>query len=334
MAHGLEEELVRSWPPARWQRRVVVVAVSGGPDSVALLRALHQLATGQPQPARLIAAHYNHGWRQQAAADDESFVEDLAKKLQVELRTGRGKPPATGHGIGWEAVARRERYQFLLSVAQQQGARHVATGHTADDQLETVLWRILRGTGIEGLRGMPRARSLGPGVDLVRPLLHVRRTTILSYLEALGQSWREDASNRSPDFTRSRLRAELLPMLRSRFNPDVDDALLRLAALAQETSELLTTLSAPLICENQWTERDGAVYVERSPLVSWPSSILRHYLRRLWTTHGWPQRNMSWRRWHELSHVVLAPPPQRRHFPGGVLVETTAAEIRFAPPEA
>src|SRR5436189_3233901 len=112
-----------------------------------------------------------------------------------------------------EAVGRRVRYDFLASVARETGAAWVATGHTADDQAETVLHRLLRGTGLKGLAGIPARRALAPGVDVVRPLLKVRRAEVLAFLQETGQRFRQDTSNVDPRFTRNRIRHELLPSL-------------------------------------------------------------------------------------------------------------------------
>src|SRR5690606_24443286 len=127
-------------------------------------------------------------------------------------------------GENLEQVAREERYAWLARVAAEEGAGWVATGHTADDQAETVLHRLLRGTGLRGLRGIAARRELRPGIWLLRPLLHLGRADVLAYLGALGQDYRRDSSNLDPRFTRNRIRSELLPLLRT-FNPDVTRAL-------------------------------------------------------------------------------------------------------------
>ena len=192
--------LADSWPPAQWQDVTIVAAVSGGADSVALLRSLLGLSPGGP--ARLVVAHINHGLRGSESEGDERFVADLCAKLGVPCAVRR-IPAAvfreTG-GRGIESVARHARYECLQSIAAEWGGRYVATGHTADDQAETILHRILRGTGIRGLEGIPRVRSLSPGIALSRPLLRFRRQEILAFLAALGQPFREDSTNRDPRF--------------------------------------------------------------------------------------------------------------------------------------
>ena len=133
-----------------------------------------------------------------------------------------------------EATARRLRYRWLAKVAREAGAHWIATGHTADDQAETVLHRLLRGTGLQGLRGIAGRRKLEPGVSLVRPLLQTTRTEIIAYLEQLHQPFRQDSTNRDLSYTRNRIRLELLPYLAERYNPAVSIALARLAEQANE----------------------------------------------------------------------------------------------------
>src|SRR5438128_702763 len=200
----------------RWLRRLdigpggMVVAVSGGPDSVALLRALVELRREEA----LTIAHLNHQLRGLESDADEEFVRQLHARLQAE---GAGKPllscrridvagQARAEGGNLEAVARRVRYQWFGQVAAENGARWVATGHTADDQAETVLHRLLRGAGLKGLRGIAPRRPLAPGIDLIRPLLGMARAELLEYLSERGQSYCEDRSNVDLRFTRNRIR--------------------------------------------------------------------------------------------------------------------------------
>ena len=157
--HPVEKQLCRAWPPQRWADVTVLVAVSGGADSVALLRAL--LAVRQPGRGRLVAAHLNHQLRGEHSDADAAFVADLCRRLGVECRTQSIAVSQTVRGgEGLEAAARRARYQFLAAAAADIGARYVAIGHTADDQVETILHRIIRGTGIAGLAGIPHIRPL------------------------------------------------------------------------------------------------------------------------------------------------------------------------------
>src|SRR5205085_2468464 len=166
------ERRIRRWR-VRGLDETWVVAVSGGGDSVGLVRVLHQLASAVG--LRLSVAHLDHGVRGEAARADAAFVAELAASLGLPCDLGRWQPDRPGH---FEADARRARYAWLAEVARARGASAVAVGHTRDDQAETILHRVLRGTGVHGLAGIPARRALGNGVSLVRPLLTVSRAEI------------------------------------------------------------------------------------------------------------------------------------------------------------
>ena len=244
----LERLLAQSWPPDEWRDLSLVIAVSGGPDSVALLRALAALKNCGGGPGRIIVGHFNHHLRPQAD-DDAGFVAALAKRLNLPFELGEAHVAtlAAGRGDGIEAAARDARYAFFRQVAEINGARYVVTGHTADDQVETVLFNVLRGTGLAGLAGVPRVRQLGPAVTLIRPLLAVRRCEVVAYLQEIEQDFCVDPSNASAEFTRNRLRQELLPQLRREFNPDIDGAIGRLAQLAGDAQRVIEKLAEDLL---------------------------------------------------------------------------------------
>ncbi|HEY2759576.1 MAG TPA: tRNA lysidine(34) synthetase TilS, partial [Pirellulales bacterium] len=244
MRTNLPEQLGDGWPPAEWSEVGVLVAVSGGPDSVALLRALADLKQKVGGAGRLIVGHFNHQLRPEAD-DDADFIADLAGRLELRIEQGRGEVRELSklRGDGVEAAAREARYEFLLRAAEQCGSRYVVVGHTADDQVETVLFNFLRGTGLAGLGSIQRVRPLSAAVSLMRPMLGLRRIDLLAYLRSIGQPFRTDATNLGSDFMRSRLRNELLPMLREKYNPDVDGALLRLAKVAGDAQKLIERLA-------------------------------------------------------------------------------------------
>ena len=174
--------------------RVWVVAVSGGGDSVGLLRVLCQVA--QPLGLILSVAHLDHGVRGEAARADAAFVAELAQSLGLPVDVGQWQPVRAGH---FESDARRARYDWLVQVARARGAGAVAVGHTRDDQAETILHRIVRGTGPRGLAGIPERRKLAvePRLFLVRPFLRVSRGEIREFLSSMDQPFREDESNRA-----------------------------------------------------------------------------------------------------------------------------------------
>jgi tRNA(Ile)-lysidine synthase len=218
-------------------RGVVVVACSGGGDSLALLLALDALC-GRPgtrfPDVTLHAAHLDHGLRGAASAADAAFVAALCAERAIPCTVGE---VSETERAGWrgsvEAAARAARYRFLRAVAATERATAIALGHTLDDQAETVLLHFLRGSGLDGLAGMrPRAG------DLIRPLLGLRHADALAYCQARGVSPREDAGNADPRYTRNRVRHELLPLLAT-FQPRISLTLARNAeVIAQDTAFL------------------------------------------------------------------------------------------------
>jgi len=286
----------------------LVVAVSGGPDSVALLRALVTVRGVD----ELVIAHVNHQLRGAESDADEEFVRHLHRQLETEsgarpiLRCCRVDTAAAARAdrANLEAAARRIRYDWLAQVAAETGARWVATGHTADDQAETVLHRLVRGTGLKGLRGIAARRHLTEGVEVIRPLLGVRRSAVLAYLADLGQSYRSDSSNRDRRFTRNRIRLDLLPLLAEEFNPRIVEVLGRIAQLThvafqreeREAQDLLAKAERP---------RAGPIFVlDRSLLADAPPALVRAVFRLVWEREGWPTGRLDFDAWDRLARLV------------------------------
>jgi tRNA(Ile)-lysidine synthase len=220
----------------------VGVAVSGGADSVGLLRILFGLRA--EIGLVLSVVHFNHKLRGAESDEDERFVSDLAGKMGLEYFAAMGDAAAqaAASGMSVEAAARELRYDFFgqLQGTAEEGAPRldkVATGHTLDDQAETVLMRVVRGTGMRGLAGIYPVfhiekddESLG---EVVRPLLTVRHSELTGYLREIGQSWREDSSNLDATFTRNRMRHTIMTALEKQFNPAVQQTLSELAEIAR-----------------------------------------------------------------------------------------------------
>ena len=209
--------------------RRVLVAVSGGPDSVCLAHFLAQMARRKGLTLELF--HVHHGLRGRAADGDAASVEKLGRALGVATRVARAgvRALAKKRGLGLEEAGRKERYRLLAARARRGRFDAVATGHHLDDQAETVLLHLLRGTSLEGLGGIAPSRTLAPGVALIRPLLPLTRAEVLLYLEMHGLASREDRSNRDRKFARNWVRAEVLPLLESRA-PGVKERLSAIAA--------------------------------------------------------------------------------------------------------
>lgn len=322
---GIEQ----TWPADQWTGVHVVLAVSGGADSVALLRAMLELKQQHGGLGQLHAAHLNHGLRLAEADYDQHWVAELCQSLGVQFWSGRTEITAPDTREGWEAAARSARYEFLTRTAEQIGARFVVTAHTADDQAETVLHRIMRGTGIEGLAGIPLSRSLSPSVTLIRPMLGVKRAEVVSFLEELEQGFCTDSSNASSRFTRNWLRNDLLPQIRDRVNPEVDDALLRLSQQARETQQEIADRADRLIeMHAQFTEdannsRSGELSIECGSLRDEAMVVVRELCKRAWQRSGWPLRDMGYDQWQQLAQLALSADGLAVMLPGGVRAEAS-----------
>ena len=268
----------------------VLVAVSGGADSMALLDVLNTVVPRRRW--RLAVAHLHHGIRGRSADEDTAFVKRQARTFGLRAIVGRADVPALARrrGISVEMAAREARYDFLARTAKRMGAAVVATAHTADDQAETILLKLLRGAGPEGLSGMPYATVLHD-CQVVRPLLDVRRPAILAYLRQRGVPWREDDSNRDVAFLRNRVRHELLPLLETRFNPQVRTALTRLGRIMEAENEWLDALTKELM-EGVYSA-DGRGGLSCSALRNLPLAARRRVVRLWLARSGVPQESLD-----------------------------------------
>ncbi|MBW1992012.1 MAG: tRNA lysidine(34) synthetase TilS, partial [Deltaproteobacteria bacterium] len=217
----------------------VLAAVSGGPDSVALLHLLVRLQ--DHLNLEVGVAHFNHGLRGRDSEADAAFVAGLARDLGLAFYLGRGevRSAARDRKISLQMAARDLRLKFLQETCRTQGYHKLALGHTADDQVEQFFLRLLRGSGLEGLKGMRFATPDG----VVRPLLGAGKEVLLAWLACEGLSYREDVSNLSPRYLRNRIRLELLPELARKYNPRIKTAIWRLMALLEEDEHLLAGLT-------------------------------------------------------------------------------------------
>lgn len=239
---NLPEQVGQAIQERRLFRRgeAILVAVSGGQDSMVLLQLLHALA---PRFGwRLRVAHFNHRLRGRASDADERFVKHAAARLRLPIVVGRGAVAALARrrGLSIEMAARELRHQFLAQAARRHSCRRIAVAHHADDQVELFLLRLLRGAGGDGLSGM-KWQSPSPAdqrVKIVRPLLAVDKAVLARFAQAQRLAHREDATNASSDLLRNRIRNELLPLLRRRYQPAVDRSILRIMEIIGADAEL------------------------------------------------------------------------------------------------
>lgn len=226
------------------QCRRVLCAVSGGADSVCLLHILNE--NRERLGIELCAAHFEHGIRGEESVRDASFVAELCKNLEVELYTESGDTPAYAHGMGMsmEEAARELRYAFLEKARKALDCDFVATAHNADDNAETLIFNLTRGSGAKGLGGIPLCRG-----NIIRPLLSVTRQEIEAYLKENGIEHITDSTNLSDDYSRNLIRHRVMPVLKS-INPGIAAAAGRTAALLRQDEDCLDSMARGFIGEN------------------------------------------------------------------------------------
>ena len=263
----------------------VVVAVSGGSDSVALLRLLCSLR--ESHRLDLVCAHFNHQLRGAESDTDEAFVRDLAGSLDVPCETGSGDVGAYAveHHLSGEEAARELRLRFLRMTALTTAAACIATAHTRDDQAETVLFRLFKGTGIRGMAGIAPRTGM-----FIHPLLAVSKEQLQSWLRAQGLAWREDSSNADARYERNFIRTIVIPLIESRF-PAAKTAVSRTGDIARATCELFERQTGQVtdnieILEAGDGRHPGALRLAKAALASLPDPLLQYALEEVFATAG------------------------------------------------
>lgn len=309
-------------------REALVVGVSGGPDSLCLLHVLVELGYGP------VAAHLDHGLRADSAVEAD-YVRQLSDEWGIACRVERGsvKQEAERPGVSLEEAARIARYRFLLRVANEIGASVIATGHTLDDQAETILMHFLRGSGPDGLRGILPAQDLGSwvgfpgaqGVRLVRPLLRVRREQTLAYCAEHGIKPIHDPSNHDLTYYRNRLRHELMPFLQQ-YNPAAAETLAR-------TGEIMRALSGHLHAEveRHWPEAvreagEMALAIHRPLFMSLDIAIQRQLLRQLVARLLPGMVDLGYAHVESARQFIVEEQPGLSTLAGGLVIEHVANE--------
>ncbi len=319
------------------QDDAVVVAVSGGADSMALLHLLLELNRTLGWKLRLHVAHLNHTLRGDEAEKDAAFVQAACDSLSIPCTIDRRDIAvlAEADSIGVEETARRERYTFYERVCLQSGSKIVALGHQADDNAETVLHRVLRGTGLRGLVGIPRSRPLSPDSDLriIRPLLSLTRESLRAYLANAGVAFREDRSNASNEPMRNRIRNIVLPLVQTQVNPQVREALVRLAFQAQWLDEFLQE-TVQRTFETLIISRTDQELKLNAETLSHKSRIVQtELIRRAYTSFGLGEQDLSFNHLVSVLDLVEDPASGRQtKLPGGMTVEKRYHQLSFSLP--
>ena len=314
------------------RQQKLVVAVSGGPDSVCLLHILVKLR--EKLGIRLHVAHLNHQLREAEAEADAQYVADLARQLDLPATIERRDVKAyqAKQRLSLEEAAREVRYTFLAQVAQSIGADRVAVGHSVDDHIETILMHLIRGTGTRGLRGLqPSSQWQSPGSSLtiIRPLLPISREETADYCHQHQLKPRLDASNLSLSPLRNRIRQQLLPLLQS-YNPQVIEALLRTARIAADDLAFLDKEVARLWSEIA-QEQGNTIILDKEKFVELPSALQRYLLRASIEKLLGNLKDIETRHIEEIVAALNKPAGKRISLPEGLVFSIEYARYLLGP---
>jgi tRNA(Ile)-lysidine synthase len=277
----------------------VLVGVSGGADSVGLLVLLDQIkATLKFQ---VFAGHLNHQLRGPAAEEDEGFVKDLTQQLNIPFYAERQDIPAirAQRGGSVEETARAVRYEFYLRASRHFSAKKIALAHHRDDQCETILFNMLRGSSVHGLRGIPVKRELN-GADIIRPLLDVSRNEIEEYLRSKGIEWRVDHTNLEPCTSRNALRLKVLPVLEE-VNPSFREHLLFLGRQAGEIEKLLGEQAKRVLAAGH--HEGNEIRIEQWRVKTLPEITACEVVREMLAATGARMGRITARHLHDIAHL-------------------------------
>jgi len=307
----------------------IVVAVSGGPDSIALLTLLAKLR--RKFALTLHAVYLDHGLQKEASKRFLGVARAATANLSLPFFTKTVSVRRLAHSQrrSLEEAGRIARYEFFKSVCQKTGASKIATAHTLDDQAETMLMRILRGSGLRGLGGIPFRRKEG-AYEVIRPLLLCEKKDILSYLKENKISFCLDETNRDPAFTRNRVRHELLPLIQRRFNPQIKESLSALRTISEEAQAYLEQVSDRLFKKIS-KKNKRRVSLPLKSLSHLPGALRREVLlKALASTRGDLKRFTQTHVASTLELLSSGEYPLELHLPGGIIVRKTEKYLEFA----
>ncbi|MCO8125167.1 tRNA lysidine(34) synthetase TilS [Stieleria sp. TO1_6] len=332
---SLLKSVQSAWPAWPASNVGVVVGCSGGADSVALLHSLVQLADRDTKqrpirPGFVVVAHFNHRLRGAESDADAHFVKNLADRLGLRFELGSGDPQKSD-----EESTRNERREFLADVVRRSGARYLALGHSLDDNAETILYRLMRGTGPAGLRGIAPFRPLSDdpsGSDFViaRPLLSADRQSIRDAMRSADLPWREDRSNQSPEYHRNWIRNQLIPLMQTQF----PDAVAAIGRAIDGQSQWAAVIDQQV---DQWTQTQQ---ISPRPLTlrrlqpdsidsNAQQAIAIEALRRYWLQSQWPLQAMTQSHWNRIYALLCGQGPDAITMPGSIQIRRDHDQVTF-----
>lgn len=307
---------------------IVLAAVSGGPDSALLLHCLAKLKN-KLKIKEVVVCNLDHGLRGRESRADSLFVRDCASELGLKFMHKRVDLKNTARGnLSTEELARKVRYEFFNKAAAKTGANVIATGHTLDDQAETVLIRVIRGASLKGMAGISPVRREGH-LRVIRPLIELEKSEILRYLADSKMPCRIDSTNAEPVYFRNVVRSEVMPFL-ERFNPRIKRALSSMAEHLREDFEFIAE-AKDRICKNVLRKSARRVEIRLKDIVMQPKALQKEILRDSLESAGGEVKKLSFRHWKELENLMkYGRNGNSIHLPGGIKAARSADFIIFA----
>lgn len=305
----------------------VLVAVSGGPDSVCLLRVL--LDMRRALGIEIVVGNMDHALRGKESASDSRFVKELSRKLEVEFVHKKVNVRRTGKkGTSVEERAREKRYEFLTETAVRKNCNVIATGHTMDDQAETILMRLIYGSSTTGITGIPPVRYQGL-YRIIRPLIRVEKRDVLSFLKKVGLEYVEDSSNLDKKFVRNNIRYEVLPFL-EKYNPRLKRTLVNLSDAVREDS-LFVSREKEKYINSHINTKGAADSIKIKDIMLQPKTLRKELFKELFKKAGGNVKKLTYRHWMDMDYFLrTAVKNKSLNFPGKVKVIKTKDEIVFA----
>lgn len=305
----------------------VLAAVSGGPDSMFMLHAICRLKSKLSLKG-VAVANLDHGLRGRVSREDSDFVKKAATGLGLEFFHKKIELKKEKHpGLSTEELAREKRYAFLAKSASKIGANVIATGHTLDDHAETILMRLIRGSSLKGIIGIPPVRE-EKGLRIVRPLLELGKEEIKKYLDESGVAYRVDHTNFEPIYFRNIVRKEIIPFL-EKYNPRLKRALVNLSEHLREDFEFIEDAKRKALLQLKPSNR-GILKIKLKDLVVQPKSLQKEILRDALNLVGGEVKRLTYRHWKEMEYFIKY---KRRgdslHLPGGVGIKRTDESLDF-----